>query len=398
MRARILIFCDFYLPGFKSGGGMWMVANLVKHFADEYDFFIVTRDHDGRRDRRPYDSIEKNQWNTVGSTRVFYFSDGVLPIARVIELFENVRPAAVYLNSAFSLPARQFLRGRRRKALADVPVILAPCGEMSEDAMSSKAVKKKLFLAVARKAGLYREIIWKASFDAEARDIKRVIGPRAEVLVAPDLAPTKTLLDVDLSLKAEKRPGSARFCYLSRIVPNKNLKFLLECFLNFRHGKVELEIIGPPEDPTYWAECEDLIARLPANIQISVLGPLPNHEVLKSLAASQFFVLPTQNENFGYAILEALSAGCPVLTTDRTEWNDMNERGAGWTIPLSRSDMFTDRLWECVAMDEVEYRRWSDGARRYAEDWLSRDDVKTTNAAVLEYAFARSSTARNDIA
>jgi len=34
------------LPGFRSGGGMWMIANLVERFADRYEFFIVTRNYD----------------------------------------------------------------------------------------------------------------------------------------------------------------------------------------------------------------------------------------------------------------------------------------------------------------------------------------------------------------
>ena len=42
MKPKILVFCDFYLPGFKSGGGMWTVVNLVDRFHDRFDFFIVT--------------------------------------------------------------------------------------------------------------------------------------------------------------------------------------------------------------------------------------------------------------------------------------------------------------------------------------------------------------------
>jgi glycosyltransferase involved in cell wall biosynthesis len=46
-------------------------------------------------------------------------------------------------------------------------------------------------------------------------------------------------------------------------------------------------------------------------------------------------VLPTYNENFGYVILEALLAGCPVILSDQPPWRDLEARQVGWTIPLA---------------------------------------------------------------
>jgi glycosyltransferase involved in cell wall biosynthesis len=38
-----------------------------------------------------------------------------------------------------------------------------------------------------------------------------------------------------------------------------------------------------------------------------------------------FFVLPTIGENFGYVFLEALAAGCPLITSDRTPWTTLRK-------------------------------------------------------------------------
>ena len=48
-----------------------------------------------------------------------------------------------------------------------------------------------------------------------------------------------------------------------------------------------------------------------------------NHDVL---------VLPTRSENFGIVILESLSRGLPVLTTNHTPWNIIQDNNAGWII------------------------------------------------------------------
>jgi hypothetical protein len=78
MKPRILIFCDYYLPGHKSGGGMWTVVNLVNTFHTEYEFHIVTRNHDGREDKCPYTDVESGAWNAVGNASVFYATGGMI--------------------------------------------------------------------------------------------------------------------------------------------------------------------------------------------------------------------------------------------------------------------------------------------------------------------------------
>ena len=393
MRPRILIFCDFYLPGFKSGGGTWMIVNLVERFADRYDLFIVTRNYDSKGDKRPYTTVQVNDWNTVGLAQVFYFAPGSLTVGKAAEIVETIRPSAVYLNSALSLPVRQFLRAGRRAVVRNVPVILAPCGEMSEGALSVKPLKKKLFLKVALAAGLYRDVIWKASFESEAEEIRNVIGPTAEVLVAADLAPTQILPDFTETWKPEKRPGEARFAYFSRVVPKKNLKYLLECLTEIRDGRVYLDIIGPLEDAHYWAECESVIARMPPNIEVTVAGSFPEqHDALRRLAASHFFAMPTLNENFGYVFVEALAAGCPLLISDRTVWEDVEKKGVGWRVPLADRSAFIARIKECIAMGNADYSEMSRRARRYAEHWLANDETEAANAAVLESALSRSLT------
>ena len=45
-KKKILIFIDWYLPGYKAGGPIQSVANLVANLKEEFEFSIVTRDTD----------------------------------------------------------------------------------------------------------------------------------------------------------------------------------------------------------------------------------------------------------------------------------------------------------------------------------------------------------------
>src|SRR5687767_4644029 len=74
MKQRLMIVCDAYFPGELGGGGMWAVYNLASHFSNRYDFFIVTRDCDGRIDNTPYVKILRNKWTLREEAEVYYAS------------------------------------------------------------------------------------------------------------------------------------------------------------------------------------------------------------------------------------------------------------------------------------------------------------------------------------
>lgn len=385
MRPRILIFCDYYLPGFKGGGGMWSVVNLVNRFTSEYEFFVVTRNHD-LAETAAYKDVLSEEWNTVGNAKVYFFGNGGLTAKRAAELVTEVKPAAIYLNSAFSMPVLRFLSARRRGLIGDTPVVLAPCGEFPKAALAIKRVKKTLFLLYAKAVGLYNGVIWKASFESDADDIRDIFGNNIEIMTAPDLVPESILPDYSPRWKPEKQAGRVRFVYLSRVTPKKNLAYLLDRLRTIGECEIKLDIIGPIDDETYWRQCSSIIAELPENVKVDVAGALPNDAALKRIVESHFFVLPTLNENFGYVFIEALAAGCPILISDNTVWTDIDERNAGWQISLDKPEMFVERINGCIAMDAEEYSQMSKNARKYATDWLARTDIDEATALVLARA------------
>jgi len=386
MKPKILVFCDFYLPGFKSGGGMWTVVNLVDRFCDRYDFFIVTRNYDSRDDKVPYTSVRTGEWNIVGNARVYYASNALINQNNFLKIIRYVDPAAVFLNSVFCTLSVKFLLLRRRKGLKEIPVVLAPCGEVSKPSLSLKPLKKKTFLRTARISGLFQGVIWKGSADIEHDEIKTIAGKRARVLIAPDLPPKQILPVLDLAQKPRKMSGSLTLSFVSRLVRKKNLHFLLEALLPIRKGKVELDLVGPLEDDDYWYECKAIIDKLPANVNVRIVGGVSNDQVLKNLIGAHFFVLPTLNENFGYVFVEAMAAGCPLLISDRTIWNNLEEKGLGWNVSLDSVEKWTWLIERCVSMDHADYQRMSVKARNFAIEWLADQELENATARVLEAA------------
>ncbi len=387
MKKKVLIFCDFYLPGFKSGGGMWTVVNLVDRFSDRYDFLVVTRNYESKGDQEPYTTVRSDAWNQVGNAQVWYFSKATFTVEAFANIVNEIKPDAIFLNSALSTPVVKFLTARRKGLFDQLPVVLAPCGEMSAGALSLKPLKKKLFLLYANTVGLYKGVIWKASFESEKDEIRQVIGTNTEVWVAPDLAPKTILPDYDPQWKTKKDKGSVRFAFLSRLTRKKNIHYFLERLKDIRQGEVQFDLIGPFEDEDYWEQCQGIIRAIPKNVTVNAVGSFPDqNDALRKLSESHFFVLPTLNENFGYVFIEALAAGCPLLVSDNTVWKDIEQRQVGWQIPLEQPDAWIEQINNCIEMGAAEYETMSANARSYALDWLGDDDTELATARVLDRA------------
>ena len=60
----------------------------------------------------------------------------------------------------------------------------------------------------------------------------------------------------------------------------------------------------------------------------------------ESLAKNDLFFFPAHGENYGHVIAEAMAAGCPVLISDQTAWRNLEEKGAGWDLPLDAPGRF----------------------------------------------------------
>ncbi|MDQ6830247.1 MAG: glycosyltransferase family 4 protein [Gemmatimonadota bacterium] len=390
-RPTILTFMDYYLPGYMAGGPTRTLATIVERFADDFHFRIITHDHD-LGDNTVYEGITQNEWQRVGSADVFYATQKRFWPRLVYRMLREEKYAAVYLNSIFS-PALTIplLFMRRTHMVRPVPVILAPRGELADGALAIRSPKKLAYLALSRALREYDGLIWQASSEYEANDIRRVLGSaaaNAPIIVAPDLA-TPARPSAEVSARESKQSGTLKALYLSRVHRIKNLGAALQALTRLTDaGTISLDIYGPWSDVPYWAQCEEIIATMPPNVTVRAHGPIPPEQVPSIMAQYDVFVLPTNGENFGHVILEAMSAGCPVLISDRTAFRGLESTGAGWDLPLEKPEQWVERLRELVAMDEPTHAAMRGAARAYGarhhEDPLATEQNRALFLRAIE--------------
>ena len=385
-RPVVLVFCDFYLPGYKSGGSMRTLINMIECLGDEFDFRVVARDHDGRSDKTPYTEFPPNEWNRIGPALVRHLSKDRINISEFKKIVDEVSPDTIYFNSYFSTFTILPLILRKTGKLKGIPMIVAPEGEISEAGLKLKSFRKRSFMRAAKAARLYGDLIWKAASEMEAENVRRLNVRRPKIFIAPNLSPKTILPGYRQDDKPTKVAGKARLIYLSRIHPVKNLDFLLDA-LQHVSGNVELDIYGPVDtDADYMDKCRRLIDQLPESVSVTVKGSVEHSKVPQTLFSYEFFVLPSLTENFGHVFMEALAAGCPLVISDRTPWTDLESKGVGWDIPLEDRNKWIEVLEQCVCMAEEEYSRLSKASRDFAERWLADEELQTATRDVIEYS------------
>jgi glycosyltransferase involved in cell wall biosynthesis len=309
----------------------------------------------------------------------------------LINTIRSIDYDILYLNSFFDplfsiLPALLMKFGVLKKK----PIVIAPRGEFSLGALALKSFKKSLFIRFQSLIGLYSNACWQATTEFEAQDIKRVLGDRIHVQMVPNLSAK----DVSIHQKNVEKPvGQLRVVFLSRISPKKNLLALIRAAAQLR-GQVALDIWGPVDDAEYWRQCQEEMALLPNNVNANYRGEV-NHELVPSvLKGADVFALPTLGENYGHVIHEALSAGRPVVISDRTPWRNLAEVGVGYDVSLEEPDSFVHALQVFVDMEATEYAQYAARCRAYAVNRSSDDADIDASRQMFLHALGRNSEQR----
>jgi glycosyltransferase involved in cell wall biosynthesis len=383
-RAIVAVCLRYYLPGYKSGGPVRTIANLVDHLGDVFDFRIVTSDRD-MHDTRPYSGVVVDGWQPVGKARVFYASPDIQTLRGMAGVVNAIDADLVYLNSFFDSRFTMLpLVARRLGMLRQRRVIVAPRGEFAASALGIKAWKKTPYRALARLSGLYSGVTWHASSDFEREDILCRMGTRAAAMtrVAVNL-PKHHEADEGATWKPRQAAEPLRVVFLARIAPMKNLRYALR-ILASAGVRCAFAIYGMVDDERYWQQCREDIATMPEYVEVRYHGPVEPDQVGRILATHDLLILPTLGENYGHVIAESLAQGTPVLISDRTPWRDLVTRGVGWDLPLDEAGAgFVSAVKSLAAMEPAALAAMRKRALLFGRSRTDANTAKEANRRLL---------------
>lgn len=361
-----MVFTDWYKPGYKAGGPIRSVSNIVAHLSDQANFFIVTRNTD-YLEVQPYPGVVSDKWIKTSTNSIYYLSAGKTDYQTIKGLIREIKPDLVYTNSLYSpfftlIPI--FVAKHK-----NIKSILAPRGMLSGGALAIKKFKKQLFLmGVKLFLGFRKTVVFHATNEIEKNDIIRAFGENVRVTIANNLAAKK---ETQFTPK-EKKEHSLRLASIARIAPEKNTLYAIETLKHCTESIV-FDIYGPTYDVDYWKRCQSLINQLPSNIVVNYKGALANDLIDKTLQTYHALFLPSTGENYGHVIVEAMINSCIPVISNKTPWQDFEEKNAGIMVDLSDQSVFSKKIDELAVMDEKQWSEMARNAHKYADDVVRED-------------------------
>ena len=207
------------------------------------------------------------------------------------------------------------------------PYIITPHGMLYPQALARSAWKKKLLLTWG---GVDKDLKETACIHCTCREEMihyRALGYRNAVAVIPNPVPIPNFVDGLKNERSIKQIG-----FLGRLHPRKNVEALIKAWelLDKKTQNAQLVIMGKG-DKEYETMLKTYVKQ--QDIQnVEFIGFVTGRDKFQRLASLTALCVPSDFENFGMIVTEALSVGTPVIASLGTPWEELNTRHCGYWV------------------------------------------------------------------
>lgn len=170
--------------------------------------------------------------------------------------------------------------------------------------------------------------------------------------------------------------------FLGRIHPKKGCDILIKSFAAITSADKDLCLVFAGPDQVGWQEqlCK-IVVEMNISPQVFWTGMLEGHFKWGALYAAEVFVLPSHQENFGIAVVEAMACSLPVIISKRVNiWREIAKDQAG-IIANDDQVAVTDALYQWIQTSPVEKQLMGQNARQC---FLKRFNIEKSANSLLK--------------
>jgi len=253
------------------------------------------------------------------------------------------------------------------------PFVLTPHGMLYPDALKRSALKKIL----TRKLWFDKDILnancIHATCEDEAKHIREFgyKGPIAVIGNVVEIPEYAKLAD-------HKPTGKKIIGYLGRLHPRKHVEYIIEAISKLPNeikGNILFQIMGKGVDE-YEQFLKSQVKKFHLEKAVEFIGFVDGEEKYKRLQNLSALFVPSDFENFGMIIPEALISGTPVMASLGTPWKSLNETQCGWWVDAT-IDNISEIIKEVVNMTEKEIVSMGTKGRKMIIDNFSSNIIAT---------------------
>ncbi len=365
-----------------AGGPPVVVDRLSRELAARgHDLDVLTTDLFGRQSRewatddsRPYGMEVFSA--TAGNG--FGFSVGLWrEIGRAIRNSD-----VVHIHTLWTFPG---LAAARACLQAGIPYLVMPHGMLDPHSVGRKWLKKQCYGRLLEWP-LLRQAHGICYTHPEEERLAAMTCrhlPRGYIVElgaeSPPDCPKAELRNEFLDRHPELR-GRTVVLFLGRLHSKKGLDLLIPAFDSVRRQRPDahLLLVGPG-DPAYVESLRDEVGHRGFMGSVTFTGVLYGRDKWAAMAASDLFVLPSYQENFALAAVDAVQSGLPVLLSRRVNlWKDLVDAGVARDCEPELDSLVTV-LGQCL-----NNSNWRQAAVDAGRKLLSERFNWATTAARLE--------------
>jgi glycosyltransferase involved in cell wall biosynthesis len=285
--------------------------------------------------------IPVNQPLEVGGVKVYYFKTDIsLRYYFSCSLAKACRDGIkdfdiVHITSFWCYPGVPAVNGA---LLYNVPYLLSVHGTLRKSALQDKFLKKYVYFNLVEKRHIRKAAALHYTTSME-RDLDAFHHFTSPSFIVPNGTDLKEVQKSISRQEARKRLAlnfdGPVIAFLGRLSPVKALDLLIKAIssLSFADQDLRVLLAGPDEGAA--ASLQNLVTEVGLQARVRFLGEIGPQERMVLFAASDLLTLVSTHENFGYAAVEAMLAGLPVLVTETVGISrEVAEDGAGLVVPL----------------------------------------------------------------
>lgn len=218
-----------------------------------------------------------------------------------------------------------------------IPLVLSPHGMLYPDALRRSAWKKRPL----RWLWFDKDIDSAAAIHVTCRqeaDNVRLFGYKGRIEVIPNPFVIPGYIGDVVANRHERAVPTIGF--LGRLHPVKGIEWLIDAFAAADKARgFKLEIMGAGA-PDYVASLRRRVEERGISSRVDFVGEVGGRDKYERLASLSALFVPSDFENFGMIVPEALIVNTPVVASVTTPWESLRETGSGWwtsreTGPLS---------------------------------------------------------------
>lgn len=244
-----------------------------------------------------------------------------------------------------------------------VPFVVRPAGMLSSYSMGRKSVAKNVLWWLREGKMVAHASAFHATSQGEAQEISR-LRPDADIWTIPHGLPEEAFsVPAEPDWLRQKCPGAGNnpiILYFSRIHPKKGLSDILIPAFSQMNPEAHLAIAGGEDShvPGYENEVRRQVQLLGMENRVSFLGPIAPEDRWRLLDGAAVFVLPSQAENFGVVVTEAMARGTPVVISDQVQIGDIVENNSGGRVIPRDATLWAQTLTELLQAPWNRYPRF----------------------------------------